>query len=94
MCRRIHIVKTYSATEFKAKCLAILDHVNETGEPVQITKRGNIVAEVRPKQSGPKRVVFGFAKDEVEVLGDIMAPVEVEWDAISDLAKKPEENAA
>ncbi len=39
-------MRTIPAGEFKAKCLAILDEVNATGEPVLITKRGKPVARV------------------------------------------------
>ena len=35
-----------SATEFKAKCLAIIDQVHDSGEPVVITKRGSVVARL------------------------------------------------
>jgi PHD/YefM family antitoxin component YafN of YafNO toxin-antitoxin module len=33
-------MKKMPAGEFKARCLAIMDDVNATGEPVLITKRG------------------------------------------------------
>ena len=35
-----------SATEFKAKCLAIIDQVHDSGEPVKITKHGSVVARL------------------------------------------------
>ncbi len=38
-----------SVTEFKAKCLSLIDQVNKTGETLIITKRGKQVAELRPK---------------------------------------------
>ncbi|HEX7705870.1 MAG TPA: type II toxin-antitoxin system Phd/YefM family antitoxin [Thermoanaerobaculia bacterium] len=34
------------ASEFKARCLALIDEVNETGEPITITKRGRVVAQL------------------------------------------------
>jgi prevent-host-death family protein len=34
------------ASEFKTKCLQVLDEVQATGEPVRITKRGKVVAQV------------------------------------------------
>jgi prevent-host-death family protein len=37
-----------AASEFKARCLAILDRVHDTGEPVTITKRGRVVATLQP----------------------------------------------
>jgi len=38
-----------SATEFKATCLAVIDRVSRTGEPVVITKRGRAVARLIPE---------------------------------------------
>jgi prevent-host-death family protein len=34
------------ASEFKAKCLALLDQVRERGEPITVTKRGKVVARL------------------------------------------------
>ena len=35
-----------TATEFKAKCLGLIDQVHEGGEPVVITKLGKVVAKL------------------------------------------------
>ena len=37
-----------SATEFKAKCLALLDEIGRNGGTITITKRGRPAATVRP----------------------------------------------
>ena len=42
-------METINASDFKARCLAILDRVQETGEPVVILKRGRPVAELCPR---------------------------------------------
>lgn len=74
---------TITATGFRAKCYALIDQVNKTGESLQITKRGKVVAELNPlKQQEVKRSGFGFAKGEFTIVGDIMAPLHVEWDAM------------
>jgi prevent-host-death family protein len=39
-------VMNITATEFKAKCLKLLDQVNETGEPLEISKHGKTVAKL------------------------------------------------
>lgn len=39
---------TLPASEFKAKCLRLIDRVRETAEPVTITKRGRVVARLIP----------------------------------------------
>lgn len=35
-----------TATDFKARCLALIDRVHERGEPIVITKRGRVVASL------------------------------------------------
>ncbi len=37
-----------TASEFKVKCLKILDQVHQTGEPLEISKRGNVIAVLTP----------------------------------------------
>ena len=39
---------TLPAAEFKAKCLALIDRVRDSGEPITITKRGRVVARLVP----------------------------------------------
>ena len=39
-------MRTMAAGEFKAKCLAVMNEVAATGEPVLVTKRGKPVARV------------------------------------------------
>lgn len=41
-------MKEIPAGKFKDKCLAILDQVAETREPVVVTKRGHPVAQIVP----------------------------------------------
>jgi len=72
--------KTIKASEFKAKCLALMDEVARTGERVVITKNGEPVAELVPHKK--KRSPFGIWKGQVEIIGDIMSPIDVEWDAM------------
>jgi len=45
---KLVIMVTISITEFKAKCLAILEEISRTGEGVTILKRGKPVAQVLP----------------------------------------------
>ena len=40
--------KNLPASEFKAKCLQLIDRVRETAEPITITKRGRVVARLVP----------------------------------------------
>ncbi len=73
--------RTMSAADFKAKCLDVLDQVAEHREPVVVTKRGKPVAQVVPIVKRPKRL-WGAMKGEIQVRGDIVSPLDVEWEAM------------
>ena len=78
-------MRTINASDFKAKCLALLDAVAETGEPITILKRGKPVAElvppVRTDQRHPQETIMGT----VEILGDVVAPAQPEeaWEVLA-----------
>jgi prevent-host-death family protein len=76
------VTKIMKASEFKAKCLAVMDEVARTGETVVITKNGKPVAEVVPHKTKDKPQLFGMFKDVLEIKGDIISPIDVEWDAM------------
>lgn len=80
--RRIQMSRTIKASEFKAKCLAVIDEVERTRQPVVITKRGKPVADVVPHKPEKKRELFGLFKGRMEILGDIISPIDVEWEAL------------
>lgn len=71
-----------SAALFKAECLKLMDQVEKTRQPVIITKHGRPVAQLAPVPASP-RSLFGYMKNTVKIEGDIMAPVDVEWSAVS-----------
>lgn len=68
------------ASEFKAKCLALMDEVAKTGERIVITKNGKPVADLVPHQAASKKNAFGILKDSLFITGDIMAPLDEEWE--------------
>jgi prevent-host-death family protein len=74
-------MRTIKASEFKAKCLALMDEVASTGERVVITKNGEPIAELGPHKKKAKSP-FGVLKDELIITGDIISPIDVEWDAM------------
>ncbi len=78
-------MRTMKASEFKAKCLAVMDEVAATGEPVTITKNGKPVATLVPPGAEQAKVtsLFGLHRGQIEILGDIISPVgEDEWEAL------------
>ncbi|MGD0914073.1 MAG: type II toxin-antitoxin system Phd/YefM family antitoxin [Terracidiphilus sp.] len=71
---------TIPAGEFKAKCLKILDEVAENRKTLVITKRGRPVARLSPvPQVGD---FVGSMRGSGEILGDIISPLDVEWEAM------------
>jgi len=76
-----------SISEFKAKCLALLEQVNKTKKPLRVTRHGKPVAEVVPPSSVKDRSAWiGSMKDRMEILGDIISPAtdEDEWEVLRD----------
>lgn len=69
------------AGEFKARCLQLMDEVEETGREVVITKRGRPVAKLVPVAEAGARDVFGCMRGTVNVVGDLVAPLEEQWEA-------------
>ena len=72
-----------SATEFKAKCLKLMDEINKTHEPIIVTKRGKPVAKVTPIETEDKQSYFGYMAGTISIIGDIITPVEEPWAAIT-----------
>jgi prevent-host-death family protein len=70
------------AAVFKAECLRLMDEVARTGQPVVITKHGKPVAQLVPVAAEPKSL-FGYMKNTVTIKGDIVAPTDDSWSAVS-----------
>lgn len=74
---------TIQASEFKAKCLALMDQVARTGETIVITKSGKPVAELRAHRPPRAKSPFGLHKDTAKILGDIIEPLDTGlWNAL------------
>jgi antitoxin (DNA-binding transcriptional repressor) of toxin-antitoxin stability system len=62
-------VREIKASEFKAKCLKLIDEVNATGEAIIITKRGKPVVRVERQRNGKgKGSIFDRLKGLVEIV--------------------------
>ena len=64
-----------SISEFKAKCLALIDQVNKTRQPLRITRHGRPVAEVIPAGPDRKRKFLGDMIGTGKIVGDIVSPI-------------------
>lgn len=74
---------TIRASEFKAKCLALMDQVARTGETIVVTKNGKPVAELRPHRAPPAKSLIGLHKGQIEIHGDIIASIyRKRWEAM------------
>lgn len=68
-----------NAAAFKAQCLALIDEVAETGEPITVTKRGKAKVQIIAVREKPKNP-FGALKGTFKIVGDIVGPLGEEYD--------------
>jgi prevent-host-death family protein len=66
-------IKTIPVTEFRARCLAVVEEVYRTRAPVLITKRGK--PYVRLVAAGKPPKFIGRLKGKIEILDDIVSPI-------------------
>ncbi len=50
--------RTMPISEFRAKCLALMDEVAETGVPIEVTRHGKVVGELRPVTPEEERLYY------------------------------------
>jgi prevent-host-death family protein len=74
--------KRIPAGKFKAECLKIMEEVQKRKIRVIITKRNIPVAKMVPIEE-KKRDSFGWMKGTGQIIGDIIEPIDEEWDAYS-----------
>ena len=75
-------MQTIKASEFKAKCLALMDEVARTGKTMVVTKNGKPVAELRAYTSKRPKSPVGLHKGLIRINGDIVSPLDLEWEAL------------
>lgn len=73
-------MKEMKASEFKAKCLQLMDDVAATGEPIVVTKNGRPVSRLEPYRQRPT-TLFGSLAGAMILTADIVDPLDVEWEA-------------
>jgi prevent-host-death family protein len=76
-------MRKIAAGEFKARCLALMEDVRSTREPIVITKRGKPVAKLVPAES-KKDDWIGRLNGKMRIVGDIESPVVPleDWEAL------------
>ncbi|HSW87120.1 MAG TPA: type II toxin-antitoxin system prevent-host-death family antitoxin [Rhabdochlamydiaceae bacterium] len=70
------------AGKFKAECLKVIDRVKKTRQKVIITKRNIPVAKLVSIEE-KEEIAFGKLKGTIHFIGDVVGPIDEEWDADS-----------
>lgn len=75
--------KMVPATEFKAKCLALIAEMESTGEPLTVTRRGKPPITLKAERSKPPKIddIFGCMRGTGRIVGDIEGPIDPDWEA-------------
>jgi prevent-host-death family protein len=68
-----------NAAAFKARCLALIDEVAESGQPITVTKRGKAKVQIVAVREKPK-TLWGATKGTFKIVGDIVGPIDDEYD--------------
>lgn len=77
-------VEEIAISKFKATCLAVLERVRLTRQPVLVTRFGQPIAEVvPPPQPARSEGWLGAMRGTGEILGDLVGPAEdpTAWEA-------------
>ena len=82
------VARTMKASEFKAKCLKLMDEVATSGKEIVITKNGRPVSRLAPYRKPSSGLFFGRNRDNIRILGDIVSPMPAEWYEKADDADK------
>lgn len=69
-----------TVTQFKAKCLGVIDQVQKGKSRFTITRHGKPAAELIPVSASAPGKLFGRSKVSTDILGDLMN-TEEHWDA-------------
>jgi antitoxin (DNA-binding transcriptional repressor) of toxin-antitoxin stability system len=79
-------MKQIAISKFKATCLAVLEWVRKTGEPVLVTRFGHPIAEINPAGGVKRAPSLGGGIGTAVILGDIVGPTGdiSEWQAARD----------
>jgi hypothetical protein len=77
---------TVSISKFKATCLAALERVRRTRRPLRVTRFGRPIADIVPPSVDPEetRSWVGCMAGTAEIVGDLIAPLDVKWEALED----------
>ena len=73
-------MQTVKASEFKAKCLKLMNEVQKTGDEIVITKNGVPVSKLVPYRV-KAHTLFGLHKDKISSLDEDIFSSGETWEA-------------
>lgn len=71
-------MQTIKASEFKAKCLHLMNLVNQTNEEIIITKNGKPISKLVPYHKQVNSL-FGLHKNNIKSHDDLISSTGEEW---------------
>jgi antitoxin (DNA-binding transcriptional repressor) of toxin-antitoxin stability system len=75
---------TIAISKFKATCLAAMERVRRTGEPLRVTRFGKAIVDiVPPRAEAPRKRVLGGMASKMEIVGDVIETPPSRWDVLS-----------
>jgi antitoxin (DNA-binding transcriptional repressor) of toxin-antitoxin stability system len=74
-------MESISLPEFEANCLFYLEQVDKSGEPLTLLKNGIPFTRILPCRS-KRKSLFGMHRKKIQIHGDIVSPIDDEWDAL------------
>ncbi|HEV8548131.1 MAG TPA: hypothetical protein VGQ57_03865 [Polyangiaceae bacterium] len=75
-------MQSMPVSKFKATCLAALERVRRTGQPLRVTRFGKPVADIVPPRPEPRPGWLGHMRGTAEICGDLTTPSSelVKWE--------------
>ncbi len=70
------------ASKLKSGLSKALSSVESEGATVIVTRRGKPIARLVPIERRKRGPLYGALKGSIVVLGDIIEPIEVAWEAL------------
>ncbi len=71
-----------SVTEFKAKCLALFDQIDQEGSTLTVTRRGRPLATVGPVKRKPFKSSQGILAGKVKINEDLLRDFSEDWEVV------------
>jgi prevent-host-death family protein len=76
-------VQEVAVSDFKARCLGILEQVRATGRPVLVTKRGQPLAQILPPPKPmPPNSAYGCMAETAWEVADIVQSIDDDWEVL------------